>query len=83
MGDERSGAMRRFFSINNIDGNLHAGTLGIGADDSPDLLCDATLTADDLAHVVGGDTQLQRQLLIALHLRDGDGSGSSTRFLAM
>ena len=53
-------------SINNIDGNLHAGTLGIGADDSPDLLCDATLTADDLAHVVGGDTQLQRQLLIAM-----------------
>ena len=38
-------------SINNIDGNLHAGTLGIGADDSPDLLCDATLTADDFAGI--------------------------------
>ena len=33
------------------------------------------LAADHFTHVVGGDTQLQRQFLIALDLRDGDGVG--------
>ena len=60
------------FLIHNIDGNLHAGALGVGADHSPDLLGDAALAADDLAHVVGGDAQLQRQFLITLNFRNGD-----------
>ena len=60
-------------SIYNIYGNLLAGALGIGPDDSPDLLGDAALPADDLSHVVGGDAQLQRQLLGTLHLSDRDG----------
>ena len=49
--------------------------LGDGLDNGADLLGNAALTADDLAHVVGGDAQLQRQFLIALDLRDGDRIG--------
>ena len=52
-----------------------AGALGAGTDQRPDLLGNTALTADDLTHVVGGDTQLQRQLLIALDLRNRDGVG--------
>lgn len=70
-------------SIYNIYGNLLAGALGIGPDDSPDLLGDAALPADDLSHVVGGDAQLQRQLLGTLTSVTETASGSSTRFLAM
>lgn len=71
-------------SIYNIYGNLLAGALGIGPDDSPDLLGDAALPADDLSHVVGGDAQLQRQLLgIPPPQCSETASGSSTRFLAM
>ena len=59
--------------IYDINGNLDAGALGIGADQSPDLLGNTTLTADDLTHILRGNAQLQRQFLIAFHLSDGDG----------
>ena len=43
-----------------------------GTHHSADLLGDAALTADDLPHVLRGDAQLQRQLLVALDLGDRD-----------
>ena len=61
--------------VYNIDRNLLSGALGLRTDQGPDLLGNSTLTADHLTHVVGGDTQLQRQFLIALNLRNGDGVG--------
>ena len=43
-----------FDSVYNIDGNLGAGTLGIGTHHGADLLGDAALATDHLAHVLGG-----------------------------
>ena len=48
-----------FDSVYNIDGNLGSGALGIGAYHSADLLGDATLAADHLAHVLRGHAQFQ------------------------
>ena len=52
------------FLVNNIYRDLLTHALGAGADQGPDLLGNAALTADHLAHVLRGDTQLQRHLLV-------------------
>ena len=54
------------FSVNNIDRYFLSGALRIGADDCTDLFGDAALTADHLAHIVGRNVQLQRQLVRSL-----------------
>ena len=42
----------------------------MGADNSADLFGNAALAADDLAHIVRRDTQLQRQLVLSLLPRE-------------
>mgnify|MGYP006957279955 CR=1 FL=1 len=59
-------------SVYDVDRHLYAGALSIGPDDRADLLGNTTLTANDLAHIVRCDAQLQRKLVRALLLRDGD-----------
>ena len=59
-------------SVHNIHGCLDACALGIGAHDRADLLGDAALAADDLTHILGGNAQLQRQLVAVLDLGHGD-----------
>ena len=56
----------------NIDRYFLSGALRIGADDCTDLFGDAALTADHLAHIVGRNVQLQRQLVRSLLLRHRD-----------
>ena len=58
------------FSVNNIDRYFLSGALRIGADDCTDLFGDAALTADHLAHVIGGHPKLQDGLTFALVLGD-------------
>ena len=60
------------FSVNNIDRYFLSGALRIGADDCTDLFGDAALTSDHLAHIVGRNVQLQRQLVRSLLLRHRD-----------
>ena len=60
--------------INDLDGNLLPIALGNGLDDGADVLGNAALTADHLAHILGGHPQLQDSRL-ALHLSNGDGVG--------
>lgn len=68
-----SASRERFCSsVYDVDRHLYAGALSIGTDDRADLLGNAALTADDLAHIVRCDAQLQRKLVRALLLRDGD-----------
>ena len=71
------------FSVNNIDRYFLSGALRIGADDCTDLFGDAALTADHLAHIVGRNVQLQRQLVLPCFSVTVTSSGCSTRFLAM
>ena len=63
---------------NNVNGDALAVTLGDGLDDGPDLFCDASLAADDLAHILRRNVKLQNGALAVLALRDRHGLGSST-----
>ena len=47
---KKGAKIRSLLLVYNIDRNLDAGTLSIGADHGPNLLCNTTLTANDLAH---------------------------------
>ena len=50
--------------IDNFDRDLHAVALGDSLDDGTDFFGDAALTADNLAHVLRGDPELQHQALL-------------------
>ena len=58
--------------IANIHRNFYACALGVGADEGADLLGDTTLTTNDLTHILGGNAQLQRQLVAALNFGHSD-----------
>ena len=58
--------------VNDLYRDTLTGTLGYGADQSTDLLCDAALTTDHFAHVFWSYAQLQNRLTVILKLGDGD-----------
>ena len=58
--------------VNDLDRDTLTGTLGYGADQSTDLLCNAALTADHFAHVLGSHAKLQNHLTVLIELRDAD-----------
>lgn len=64
---EREANGETVFEVRVADGDM-----GDGLHQDADLFDDPALTADDLAHIVRCDAQLQRKLVRALLLRDGD-----------
>ena len=66
--------MRQLFfcSVDDIDGDALAVTLCDGFNDGADFLSNATLSANDLAHIFGGNSQLENRILSVLSLCDRD-----------
>ena len=74
-------AASEFASVHNVNGDALAVTLGDGLDDGPDLFCDASLAADDLAHILRRNVKLQNGALAVLALRDRHGLGLVNKLL--